>query len=98
LSKDVIPGPHLTILDPLTILDSVGPSPVPMPFTDPGEVADPSGDLWLDAFGDRLVHGEMTVTPEQAQAAAQHGWETVPGSERDGTVTVRRPDPHPEQD
>uniref|UniRef100_UPI001443B232 hypothetical protein n=1 Tax=Escherichia coli TaxID=562 RepID=UPI001443B232 len=63
-----------------------------------GEIADLSGDLWLDAFGDRLVHGEMTVTSEQAQAAARHGWETVPGTEHEGKVTVRRPDPKPEQD
>ncbi|WP_267361691.1 MULTISPECIES: hypothetical protein [unclassified Methylobacterium] len=61
-------------------------------------MADPSGDLWLDVIGDRLVHGEMAVTPEQAQAAAVHGWETVPGSENEGKVTVRRPDPNPGQD
>ncbi|MGU3285032.1 MULTISPECIES: hypothetical protein [unclassified Methylobacterium] len=98
MSKDVIPGPDFTIFDPPSTFDLGGSSHIPMPFTEPGEVADRSGDLWLDAFGDRLVHGEMTVTPEQAQAAAQHGWETVLGSEHEGKVTVRRPDPNPGQD
>lgn len=67
-------------------------------ITTPGDVADLSGDLWLDALGDRLVHGELAVTREQAEAAARHGWSTVPNSERDGKVTVRRRDPHPDQD
>lgn len=66
-------------------------------ITTPGDVADESGDLWLDALGDRLVHGELAVTPEQAQAAAPYGWLPVPDSAHDGKVTVRRPDPHPDQ-
>lgn len=61
-----------------------------------GDVADPSGDLWVDGIGDRLVHGELAVTPEQAQTAAEYGWEIVPGSEHDGKITVRRADPNPE--
>ena len=97
MSKAIIPGPDFTVYDPPTIFD-VGASHMPIPFTEPGEVADSSGDLWLDAYGDRLVHGEMAVTPEQAQAAARHGWETVPGSEREGKVTVQRSDPKPDRD
>jgi hypothetical protein len=98
VSKDVIPGPDFSIIEPSTALDFGGPVHTPVPFTEPGDIADPSGDLWLDGFGDRLVHGEMIVTPDQAQAAAQHGWEPVPGSEREGKVLVRRPDPNPGQD
>lgn len=97
MSKDVILGPFFEMLQPPTLFGDVSTHML-VPITEPGEVADPSGDLWLDAFGDRLVHGEMAVTPEQAQVAAQHGWETVPGSERAGKVTVWRLDPSPEQD
>ncbi|MBE7204134.1 MAG: hypothetical protein INR70_40955 [Parafilimonas terrae] len=98
MSKDTLPGPDATIFEPPGLLDLGGPSSLPIPITEPGDVADPSGDLWLDAYGDRLVHGRMLVTPEQALAAAQHGWETVPGSEHEGKVMVRRRDPHSERD
>lgn len=98
MTKDIIPSANFAILNPGSTFDFGGPSSIPMPFTEPGDVADPSGDLWLDAFGDRLVHGEMTVTAAQAEAAVQHGWETVPESEHDGRVTVRRRDPNPERD
>jgi hypothetical protein len=97
MSKNVIPGPGIMALGPMAGFDTVGLISTQIPFTEPGDVADPSGDLWLDLFGDRLAYGEMTVTPEQAQAAAHHGWEVVLGSEREGKVVVRRPDPHPEE-
>ncbi|MCJ2022539.1 MULTISPECIES: hypothetical protein [unclassified Methylobacterium] len=71
---------------------------VQAPIVTPGDVADQSGDLWLDVLGDRLVHGELAVTPEQANAAARYGWAAVPNSEHAGKITVRRSDPHPDQD
>ena len=98
MSKDIIPGLGLPLPGSSTLPDFGGLSRAPSMVTKPGDVADLSGDLWSDFIGDRLVHGEMVVTPEQAQAAAVHGWEAVPGSEHEGKVTVRRADPHPEKD
>jgi hypothetical protein len=97
VTKKIIPGPDFGVFEPPTIFGDAS-THTPVPFTEPGEVADTSGDLWLDSFGDRIVHGEMTVSPEQAQAAARHGWQMVSGSEHEGKVIVRRPDPDPEHE
>jgi hypothetical protein len=97
VSRIVIPSPNLPIFWPWTVFGRSASSVLPMPFTEPGDVAGPNGELWFDAFGDRLVHGEMTVSPDQAQVAAQYMWEIVSGSEHEGKVTVRRSDPYLEQ-
>lgn len=91
MSKPIKPASDLGLNSPI-LSDPLLPA-IPLPITEAGSVADAAGDLWLDALGDRIVHGKVSVTPEQAEAAARHGWQTVPGSERDGKVTVRRPDP-----
>ncbi|QGY05218.1 hypothetical protein MMSR116_27445 [Methylobacterium mesophilicum SR1.6/6] len=97
MKKDIVPGPNSMLFKQPTAFELGSPSRLPIPCTEPGDIADSSGDLWLSAFGDRLAHGEMPVTFDQAQAAAQHGWETVPGSECDGRVTVQRPDLNPKK-
>lgn len=71
---------------------------IPLAFAAPGDIADPSGDIWLNAFGDRVIHGEMPTTANQARAAVAHGWEIVLGTEQDGTVIVRRAGPDPGHD
>ena len=73
MSKKIIPGPAFLPPEPAVPTDTFGPagSLFALPLTEPGEVADLTGDLWLDTFGDRLSHGELTVTPEQARAAAR---------------------------
>lgn len=97
MSNDIIPGPDFVALNEPSGFGLSGIIIQSAPLTEPGGIADASGDLWLNVLGDRLTHGEMAVTLEQARTAAPHGWMAVPGSEHDEKVNVRRPDPNPSQ-